>query len=591
TPYAAERLNGLAAALDVPLGGQRVGAPVYVVDGPPGFKGSVEAGPRGAILVARNYLEKLSGVTIDPADPSSVNAAVRSVMNNGRRQQAMASILGHELGHLSQGHGRFVPQTEFRRAAADASNHLVNKLYGTGFTLRLQEQTQKLIRETPAGQSRPEPAKVSSHVHEYLADQHAVTSNFLRTGDLRGSLDFWNKVGGGSTAAPTLLDSHPTGTARILNALSYVEQNPQLFAPGLDQPLHIRVKRDLPAVKLERVGDRIVVTGREALVERLSPPERLVFQKYQSARSSFQRKVDGFVNRRLLPEYAKYRSTEPYLVEGFGGANAGRSPAAPRWAGGGAAGAAASLRNDVAKGGMLTAVGITAVSELARHFGAGRSLGESASLTAGTLGSRELLLGNLVAGTLGAALGSAVPLPGALQAAGLVGQMARTLPVMALASIAASLGTSAVSLQREGKLTWSNLLRSVDWLSTAGQIVGSVVGMNLAAAGVSAGLLPALSLGPVALVPLVGGIVGSILVDRLISYLRSRDGERRQGDQVGEAAAEPAVDAGRTGAAPAAPISGASQLTSAPRPRSPGSAAGDEAGDDPFRELRLASGR
>ena len=440
TPYAAEKLGQMVRGLDVPLTGKKLGVPIYIVDGP-GFYTSVEASPRGPILIHRRYLEYMTGVRIKGRSQSSVNAAVRALINNPAQKRAMESIIAHELGHQTQAHGRFTPRTGFAAAAQDKVNFVrsrldrisfhqrfsaecndyVNKAYnryyesqgrasyqlqydadvsrlreglkqkgnlrdaisflnlknppkvdsrvtpsrslrilkltefiernpqefgryldGRGATIKVRQGTEIKITKSNGGiivngrtavidgfmPSRP---SISSHIHEYMADEHSLLSRYLKSKDLRGSMALFNKLGQEPGKGVGLRDSHPSKGARILNAISYVEAHPEIFKDGLKKPIHFRVCRDLPAVKVEMVNGKVKVTGREAVLQRLAKPEQSLFTEYVKARRSYGKRVNGWLNRRLLPKSRKYYATEPYVLEAFG---KGRAEGAPgkKWA-------------------------------------------------------------------------------------------------------------------------------------------------------------------------------------------------------------------------------------------------------------------
>ncbi len=440
TPYAAERLGRLVRGLDVPLTGKKLGIPIYIVDGP-GFYSTVEASPKGPILIHRRYLEKMVGMGIKSRSEASVNAAVRALLNSPAKCRKMESIIAHELGHQTQSHGRFRAGSGFAAAAQDKINFLRNRMNAISFYQKLQAETNRYCNDAyqrfydaqhkPSNQVQydadifrlrqglhekgnlrqalsffqhkhptkvaglgpsrtlrilniaeyiqnhphefaryfdgkplslkvrqgsemtisrgadgsisvsgreavidgflPSRPSITSHIYEYMADEHSLLTRYLKSNDLRGSMALFNKLGSEPGKGVGLRDSHPSKGARILNVVSYVEANPQIFAKGLKNPIHFRVCRDLPAIKLEMVNGQVRVTGREAIVARLAKPEQLLFREYCKARSSYGKRVSGFINRRLLPKSRKYYATEPYVLEAFG---KGRASGAPgkKWA-------------------------------------------------------------------------------------------------------------------------------------------------------------------------------------------------------------------------------------------------------------------
>lgn len=560
TPYAARRLGALIAGLDAPVGGRPLGSPVYVVEAAPGRSGSVEASPTGAVLIYRKYLEAMSGVKIDPAQPRTVDAAVAATLDHGQRSRSLASIIAHELGHLTQGHGRFAPGTEYAAAAAQQSEYLMARLNGPLFSVKLQDAMREYRRtETAAGRPSPDAPSTSSHVYEYLADQHAVTATYMKDGNLRGAMDFWNRVSPGPGRGPGVQYSHPTRTARILNAVSFVEANPQLFASGLQAPLSFRVARDLPPITLTRSGDRITVTGREAVAARLAPPERLVYDRFQDGRAAYYRKAASPLARLLYPKDVRAQRLEPAVADAF--AEPGTRVSGPS----GLGRAGASLHADVARGAIFVGPALAVLSGVVDRMAAGDSVQDSVRGTAAAL-DPALLATDAAAGTLGAAAGSLLPVPAQVAGLRLVGGIARAAPALAGAMVAARLATQAVVLHREGRLDAQALFGSIDWTKLVAQTLGAAAGMSLAGAAVSAGFLPALALGPVALVPLAAGIAGGYLAEKLVDWWRSRDTPAR-------ASAAPRVDPGAfAGTGPRA-------LAGAPAP----------AEDDPFGDLRRAT--
>jgi hypothetical protein len=647
TPYAAQEFGRLVQKVDLPLRGQPIGSPVYIVDNlkenAPGR--TVTAGCTGAIVVDRRYLEQMVGIRIDPKDPRSVDLLVRRAMDNPRFRNEFTSIAGHELGHLTQEHGVFEPRTRYSRMARlqrdrlrtmmdrgsweEFRQGLVNELLlrpvKPDFQKRLDAATSEYHKQFPAHQGdRVNPqttaVSISSHIDEYLADQHAVTTTFLSEGNLRMSLGYWTNPGGGgnrewttakrlaaveyirsnpqvfagklerpvkimiqpdlpqvivssqggqiqvsgldavqarltpmeasisetyrrtrsyepagkrflygfektgtisgafaemNAPGPRLVDSHPSDVARVLNLAKHVEAHPEIFAKGLDQPVRLRVVRNVPALEFTRVGNRIVVKGIDALRARLPAPEGMLFDRFQDAKVRYQARVDSPLNRlRLRP----YRALEPHLVKAAGPHP--EPPPGPRWVGGGVTGIRQSLSNDWAKGGIYTMPLIAAASGTIARITAGEAFPDALRN-----GVRGLMNGqfaaSLVAGSLGAALGAAIPLPGALAATRFLGPLAGTIAGMAGAMVAAQLAGNAVLLHQEGRLSAGSLFGSVDWFGTLGQILGASTLLTL-----TRGLAPRLALGPIAIVPLLAGIGGATLGERAVAAVRS---DRRTG--------------------------------------------------------------
>jgi len=196
----------------------------------------------------------------------------------------------------------------------------------------------------------------------------------------------------------------------------------------------------------------------------------------------------------------------------------------------------AGLRGDVLGGGWIAAALLSASANAVVRELRGEKPGAAATHAVRDLTRPEFLVGNLVAGSAGAALGAALPLPALARAPLFLRSLGSAAAPLALAALAATVTTTAISLHRHGHLTASNLLHSVDWANLAAQTVGSLVGMSLGTTLVGMGLAPALALGSVAIVPLLGGIAGSIAGAELLHWFRSR----RVDPSKGAAAANPA---------------------------------------------------
>jgi len=182
------------------------------------------------------------------------------------------------------------------------------------------------------------------------------------------------------------------------------------------------------------------------------------------------------------------------------------APAAPK---AGVARAVDSVRRDFLHGGLVLDVAVTAGLSIVSRVTSGESLGESLGDTATYLTSGTFLVGDVLGGVVGAALGSMIPIPGSWAAAGLFGQALASLPALGGAMLGAQVGIAAFTLWREGRLTLSNLSAAVDLVGTTARAVGASIGMAVGC------LVPLPVVGP-----LLGGIVGGWLMDRLLTMLR-----------------------------------------------------------------------
>lgn len=181
------------------------------------------------------------------------------------------------------------------------------------------------------------------------------------------------------------------------------------------------------------------------------------------------------------------------------------------------------IKGDITGGGWIAATLLSAGSNFWVRQMRGEEPDDAARHAAQDLGKPEFLVGNLLAGSAGAALGSALPLPMVLAKAPLfVRALGTAAAPLTLAALGATVATTAIALHRRGQLTGANLMHAIDWTNLAAQTVGSLIGMSAGTALVAAGLAPALALGSVALIPLLGGILGSIGAAELLHWLRSR---------------------------------------------------------------------
>ncbi len=209
------------------------------------------------------------------------------------------------------------------------------------------------------------------------------------------------------------------------------------------------------------------------------------------------------------------------------------------------------IKHDVARGGLIADVAITAGIRIADKMGSGGSFKEGAAAAWDYISSPVFFAGDLLGGCLGAAIGSMIPIPAGLAAQGLLGSMVSSFPTMAGAMILANLGANAVSLLQRGEFTWKGLFKSVDWPVMSGQILGSVVGAALGS------LIPIPYVGTV-----LGGIVGGLLGGKLAGALfpKSAAAEAEAEAEAFEKAAKANVDSMAQPQSPASSLS-VSQLS------------------------------
>ncbi len=195
------------------------------------------------------------------------------------------------------------------------------------------------------------------------------------------------------------------------------------------------------------------------------------------------------------------------------GRRSGVAEAVPAAPAGSLGRAKASLQYDFARGGIFRDVAITLGMSIYNRISSGGTFHEGLQDAMAYVTSPVFYIGDLMGGVLGAALGAAVPIPGALAARGLLGAMAASVPTVAGAMIMSQLGAVAVQLIMEGRFSMGALLGSIDWVMTGGQIIGSVIGATLASA-----LFPGATLAAI-----LGGIAGGVLGTKLVSWLTGGD--------------------------------------------------------------------
>ena len=179
-----------------------------------------------------------------------------------------------------------------------------------------------------------------------------------------------------------------------------------------------------------------------------------------------------------------------------------------KWVGGGIDGMKESIRYDAFRGGLFVDVGISAVTGLISRMSSGDSLSESLKGTLGTIASTEFIFGDLLGGTLGAAIGASVPLPAAIQTMGAFGKFLGALPGVSLAIAGSQFGYGAVSLAKRGQFSLTTLFNEVKPGLVIGQAIGAAVGMT-----VGSMILP----GPLG--AMLGGIVGGMIGSKLATWI------------------------------------------------------------------------
>jgi hypothetical protein len=226
--------------------------------------------------------------------------------------------------------------------------------------------------------------------------------------------------------------------------------------------------------------------------------------------------------------------------------------------------AVSNLRGDVLGGGWVAGAllygGANAIVRTMR----GQDAGDATVNALRDLGKPEFLVGSLAAGSAGAALGAAMPLPAIARAPMFLRVAASSATPLAFAAVASTLATNAIQLGRQGKLTPSALMKSVDWWGLLGQTAGSLAGMSLGATLVAAGLAPALAIGSVAIVPLVGGVVGAIAGAQLVHWLKTRKVKAEDGVNASTGAPTTGPDAPKANRGTGAGGRGGAGSTSSP---------------------------
>jgi hypothetical protein len=179
-------------------------------------------------------------------------------------------------------------------------------------------------------------------------------------------------------------------------------------------------------------------------------------------------------------------------------------------------GAASSLKGDFTSGALLKDVAIASMTQVLTQVSQGKSMDQAVSSTARYLMTPEYLIGNLMGGIGGAALGALIPVP---FVGGFLGQVIAQVPTMTGAMLGSNMGAKIVHGIRNGNLDMGEVLRSIDWLSLGFQSVGATAGMLLGST------LPVPFLGQ-----LVGGVIGGGAGSAAAKWLKGKFG-LKQPDQ------------------------------------------------------------
>lgn len=167
-----------------------------------------------------------------------------------------------------------------------------------------------------------------------------------------------------------------------------------------------------------------------------------------------------------------------------------------------------SFRYDFVRGGLLVDVGVSAAMRLIGRWQAGEGVKASFGAVTDELLSSEFLIGDLLGGTLGAAIGSMISIPGTAALGGFLGASVGMFPTVLCTMVFAQAGYSAIRLMKEGRFSVKALFGELPLATLLSQSFGAVLGM---AAGSI--LIP----GPVGAI--LGGIVGGSLAAKLVGVV------------------------------------------------------------------------
>lgn len=167
-----------------------------------------------------------------------------------------------------------------------------------------------------------------------------------------------------------------------------------------------------------------------------------------------------------------------------------------------------SVKADFSNGGIAKDVGIALMTQVLTQVSQGKSMDEAVSKTVRYMMTPEYLIGNLMGGIAGAALGSMIPIPGV---GGFLGQLIGGVPTMTGAMLGSNLGSKIVHGIRNGNLDMGEIVKSIDWISLGFQSVGATAGM------IAGSALPVPFLGQ-----LVGGVVGGQLGSTAAKWVKGK---------------------------------------------------------------------
>jgi hypothetical protein len=212
---------------------------------------------------------------------------------------------------------------------------------------------------------------------------------------------------------------------------------------------------------------------------------------------------------------------------------------------GGVKQAGGSARQDFSSGTLVKDVAIAFLTTVLTQMSQGRTADESITRTMKYLSSAEYVVGNLVGGTLGAALGAMVPVP---LFGGFAGNLMLGVPMMAGAMLGSNVGSKLVSQIRHGDVDLAGIFASIDWLDFTMQAVGATAGMLLGD-----------GLGVPFFGQVVGGVLGGTIGLKISGWLKEHLLHRAPGTFTAPAlAAMPSIAAHSAAGGLAAPVASAS---------------------------------
>ena len=159
--------------------------------------------------------------------------------------------------------------------------------------------------------------------------------------------------------------------------------------------------------------------------------------------------------------------------------------------------------------GIVSDIAITTGLTVASKLKDGESLSSGLKAAGSYLTTAEFLGGDLLCGTLGATLGAALPLPGLTAGTGLAAKFLSRLPVLGGAMLFARLGSTAISLAKNGEFSFRNIIESAELFNLSGQILGATLGATIG----SFFPLPGIS-------QIAGALIGGILAQKLMAKLQ-----------------------------------------------------------------------